>query len=60
MPATAQYTEKSFINELTQRLGQVGDWKVEKEADDGSTDLIVVTVQTLPLMSWSGNASWNE
>jgi hypothetical protein len=46
MQTTAQYTEKSFINELTQRLSQVGDWKVEKEADDGSTDLIVQDPQS--------------
>jgi hypothetical protein len=46
MPETVQYTEKTFINELTQRLSQVGDWKVEKEADDGSTDLIVQDPQS--------------
>jgi hypothetical protein len=46
MAATAQYSEKIFIDELSHRLSQEGDWKVEKEVDDGSTDLIILDPQS--------------
>ena len=41
MPEASQYRDKEFINQLSDRLSQGQDWKVEKEAADGSADLIV-------------------
>lgn len=41
MPEASQYRDKEFINELSDRLSQGQNWKVEKEAADGSADLIV-------------------
>lgn len=46
MAATAQYSEKTFIDALSHRLSEEGDWKVEKEVDDGSTDLVIVDPQS--------------
>lgn len=41
MPQATLYREKEFINQLSERLSQAQDWKVETETDDGSIDLIV-------------------
>jgi hypothetical protein len=41
MPEASQHRDKEFINQLSDRLSQGQDWKVEKEAADGSADLVV-------------------
>jgi hypothetical protein len=39
MANTTQYTERDFINQLSQRLTTSSDWKVD--ADSGSGDMVI-------------------
>jgi len=41
MPEDTLYRGKQFIHQLSQRLSQGQDWKVETEPDDDSLDLVV-------------------
>lgn len=41
MPETTLFREREFIDQLSERLSQGRDWKVEKEANDGAADLVV-------------------
>ena len=46
MTMIAKYTEQGFVAELVQRLSGEPGWKVDKETDDGSTDLVIADAQT--------------
>ena len=41
MPVSNQHSENDFINQLTEQLSRQDNWKVEKEPNGGSADLLI-------------------